>query len=81
MDADMEHQAAEGYEKIDPNQVTNLFPEHGKPLVLAGFVRQEREMFRFYNLPSLFCQREIKWSFLSFWALMSLRDVSRGMNM
>ena len=30
MDAEMQQQAAEGYEKIDPNQLTNLFPEHEK---------------------------------------------------
>jgi hypothetical protein len=37
MDAEMQQQAAEGHEKIHPNQLTNLFPEHAEASSLPVF--------------------------------------------
>jgi hypothetical protein len=54
----MQEQAAEGDEKTDPDQLTDLFSEHAADSDLPVLSRLGIESCLVYNLPSLFCQRK-----------------------
>jgi hypothetical protein len=54
----MPEQAAKGDEKIDPDQLTDLFSEHAAESGLPVLSRLGIESCLVYNLPSLFCQRK-----------------------
>jgi hypothetical protein len=54
----MPEQVAKGDEKIDPDQLTDLFSEHAAESDLPVLSRLGIESCLVYNLPSLFCQRK-----------------------
>jgi hypothetical protein len=58
MDAKMQQQATEGYEKIDPNQLTNLFPEHAKASSLSVFSQRGIKLSILNKLLFTFYQKE-----------------------